>query len=122
MAASVCAQRVPTSSMAWSDASRQWHEDHHEKLLALGKAQEALVKAMESQDAPGAPLHMPEFVAHRAQAVSLVLYALAMADDAHAARSCDNLRAEFLNSPDQNHSMDETLAASTTVLAAFGRH
>jgi len=44
------------------------------------------------------------------------------AADAHAAPLCDRLRADFLDRSGQDRSMDESLAASTIVLAAFGRH
>jgi hypothetical protein len=115
----VCGQRIPASRPVWTDASRQWHTDHHEQLVALKEAEASIEKALRTTTPSSRPLDMTTFVMYRAQAVSLVLYALATSDDAKASSSCDNLRALFLARADQDRDLDRALADATLVLGAF---
>jgi hypothetical protein len=116
LAADLCTQRVPASRTGWQEASRQWHEDHRDRLEALRQSTRSLETALRTRPVPGAPLDLGQYTQASAQASALVLYGLAAASDAKASELCETLRARMLDRASQDRSLDQAQAAVSAAL------
>jgi hypothetical protein len=118
----LCSQRVPASSAAWQQASRQWREDHREKLDALRNDVIALEAKLRSRPAQRGSFDLAQYAMFSAQGSALIMYGLAGASDSKVVDLCEKLRANMLDRATQDILLDQAHAAIDAALREVSRN